>query len=158
VGSLQLWPGASNVIPGHVNITVDLRASGAALDKLVLRLHEAVKRSCVGLSCNVVTIHEAPTVWCGQKTVELLSQAAHSVSGSYVSSVPVEGAMQPKALPVITSGAGHDAMVLAEIADVGLLFVRCRDGISHSPLEFVRPEDVTYATCTLYTYLALSVL
>jgi hypothetical protein len=93
---MQVWPGAPNVIPGAVNITVDLRASGPTLDKLVLRLHEAVGRSCAGLSCNVVTIHEAPTVWCGERTVELLEHAARAVADSFVSSVPVEGAMQPR--------------------------------------------------------------
>jgi allantoate deiminase len=106
----------------------------------------------------VVTVHEAPTVWCGERTAELLRRAAQSVADSLVNSVPVEGVMPPKELPVMESGAGHDAMAMAEVTDVGLLFVRCRDGISHSPEEFVRPDDVAYATYTLYAYLASSVL
>ncbi|EFN53618.1 hypothetical protein CHLNCDRAFT_53494 [Chlorella variabilis] len=53
----------------------------------------------------------------------------------------------------LVSGAGHDAMVFAEVTKMGMLFVRCRDGISHSPLEHVTPDDVAAATATLYRYL-----
>lgn len=41
----------------------------------------------------------------------------------------------------LPSGAGHDAAAMAEITDVGMIFVRCKDGISHSPLEHVTRED-----------------
>lgn len=52
-------------------------------------------------------------------------------------------------VPLMTSGAGHDALAMAEIAPVAMLFVRCRAGISHSPEEFVAPEDVIAATRVL---------
>ena len=54
---------------------------------------------------------------------------------------------------VMVSGAGHDAMAIAEVAHMGMLFVRCRGGVSHSPLEHVEPEDVAAASAALYHYL-----
>ena len=45
----------------------------------------------------------------------------------------------------LISGAGHDAMVIAELAPTSMLFVRCRDGISHHPSEYVSPEDIAVA-------------
>ena len=53
----------------------------------------------------------------------------------------------------MVSGAGHDAMAIAEIARMGMLFVRCRGGVSHSPLEHVEPEDVAAASAALYHYI-----
>ncbi|KAL4857117.1 Allantoate deiminase 2 [Chlorella vulgaris] len=58
----------------------------------------------------------------------------------------------------LVSGAGHDAMVFAEVTKMGMLFVRCRDGISHSPLEHVHPDDVAAAAATLYRYLRKQLL
>lgn len=55
--------------------------------------------------------------------------------------------------PVLVSGAGHDAMVMANITRMGMVFVRCRDGISHSPAEYVAPEDVAAAVTALYEYI-----
>ena len=55
--------------------------------------------------------------------------------------------------PVMVSGAGHDAMAIAEISHMGMLFVRCRGGVSHSPLEHVEPDDVAAASAALYHYI-----
>ena len=49
----------------------------------------------------------------------------------------------------MTSGAGHDAMAMAQITPVAMLFVRCRAGLSHSPEEFVAPEDIIAAARVL---------
>jgi allantoate deiminase len=53
----------------------------------------------------------------------------------------------------LSSGAGHDAMAMADLAPVGMLFVRCRSGISHNPEEDVDPEDVEVAARTLLRFL-----
>jgi allantoate deiminase/N-carbamoyl-L-amino-acid hydrolase len=52
--------------------------------------------------------------------------------------------------PIMVSGAGHDAMFLAEITDIGMLFVRCRNGISHHPKEWAEIEDIALGTNILY--------
>lgn len=51
--------------------------------------------------------------------------------------------------PLLVSGAGHDGMALSGLCEVGMLFVRCRGGVSHSPLEHVEPEDVGAAITAL---------
>ena len=51
--------------------------------------------------------------------------------------------------PLLVSGAGHDGMALSELCEVGMLFVRCRGGVSHSPLEFVSADDVGAAITAL---------
>ncbi len=61
-------------------------------------------------------------------------------------------------VPVIASGAGHDALAMSEVTPIGMLFVRCRDGISHSPLEFVERKDVTVASLSMFHFLARETL
>jgi len=53
----------------------------------------------------------------------------------------------------LVSGAGHDALAMAERFKIGMLFVRCLDGVSHSPLERAEPEDVAFAARALAHYL-----
>jgi allantoate deiminase len=52
------------------------------------------------------------------------------------------------------SGAGHDAISLQHIGPVGMLFVRCKDGVSHNPAEFVEPDDIVTAAKVLVRFLA----
>lgn len=59
----------------------------------------------------------------------------------------------PEKVPVLVSGAGHDAMAIADIAKMGMLFVQCSGGISHHPSEYVAPQDVAAATVALAYYL-----
>ena len=66
--------------------------------------------------------------------------------------------MNEATVPVIASGAGHDALAMSEVTPIGMLFVRCRDGISHSPLEHVEPRDVTVASLSLYQFLVSEAL
>ena len=56
---------------------------------------------------------------------------------------------------MLISGAGHDALAMVEACPVGMLFVRCRDGVSHSPLEHAEPEDVAFAGRVLWKYLKI---
>ena len=53
------------------------------------------------------------------------------------------------------SGAGHDAVSLAQLTDVGMIFVRCKDGISHHPDESVREDDVAVAIDVTEAFLRL---
>ena len=56
-------------------------------------------------------------------------------------------------VPMLTSGAGHDALAMASLTRVGMVFVRCRGGVSHSPLEHVEDFDVGVATAVLFAYI-----
>ena len=130
VGYIDARPGATNVIPGHVSFTIDVRSASDANRKLavadiVRRIEEIAKRRDLALQADVT--HENRTVPCAPW---LSSQIGDAIAG--------EG-FRVFALP---SGAGHDGMALIDIADVAMIFVRCRGGISHNPAEHASLEDV----------------
>jgi len=130
VGAITALPGATNVIPGRVSFTLDIRAPTDAHRKLavaeiVRRIEAIAKRRELSLQIDVT--HENRTVPCAPW---LKTQVAEAVAA--------------EAYPVfeLPSGAGHDGMAMIDIADVAMLFVRCRAGISHNPAEHVEPADV----------------
>ena len=129
VGYIHAIPGATNVIPGQVSFTIDLRAPTdahrrLALADIVRRIEAIAKRRNLILQLDVT--HENRTVPCAPW---LKAQVAEAVAA--------EG------FPVfeLPSGAGHDGMAMIDIADIAMLFVRCRGGISHHPDEHVEPAD-----------------
>jgi allantoate deiminase len=129
VGYIHAMPGATNVIPGQVAFTIDLRAPTDAHRKRavadIVRQIEAVAKNRK-LKLQVDVTHENRTVPCAPW---LKSQVAEAVAA--------EGYRAFK----LPSGAGHDGMAMIDIADVGMLFVRCRGGVSHHPDEHVDTAD-----------------
>jgi allantoate deiminase len=129
VGYIHAMPGATNVIPGKVSFTMDIRAASdthrrRAVTDIVRRIESIAKRRKLSLQVDVT--HENRTVPCGPW---LRKQAADAVAaeGYRVFELP--------------SGAGHDGMAMIDIADVAMLFVRCRGGVSHNPAEHVEEAD-----------------
>ncbi|MEO8482026.1 MAG: allantoate amidohydrolase [Acidobacteriota bacterium] len=130
VGRISVEPGAVNVIPGVCHASVDVRhAIDATRRALIVRLREAADR--------IATRRGLTVAW-----IEQLDQSAVTMDASMTAAL-VE-AVEKAAIPYerMTSGAGHDAMVLASRMPVGMLFVRSPGGISHHPDETVRVEDV----------------
>ena len=130
VGYIHAMPGATNVIPGQASFTIDLRAPTdvhrkRAVTDIVRHIEAVAKRRNLVLQVDVT--HENRTVPCAPW---LKAQVADAVAA--------EG------YPVfeLPSGAGHDAMAMIDIADIAMLFVRCRGGISHHPDEHVDMADV----------------
>jgi allantoate deiminase len=129
VGYIHAMPGATNVIPGQVSFTIDIRAPSDAHRKLavagIVRRIEAVagRRN---LSLQIDVTHENRTAPCAPWLKAQVSQA-----------IAAEG-FRMFELP---SGAGHDGMAMIDIADVGMIFVRCRGGVSHHPAEHVELAD-----------------
>src|SRR5208337_2729155 len=137
VGRLEVWPGATNVIPGHVQFSIDLRAPddarrGAALADLKASIHSiAVAR---GVRATVAKTHEANAFVCDPRIVAGLTRAVAEVG------------VRPRILP---SGAGHDTMVMGGLCPAGMLFIRCKGGISHNPLESITLEDCALGLAAL---------
>lgn len=134
VGRLETFPGGVNVVPGRVEMSLDLRAETDALRDEVLDLVlERIRGFCAGrrLELTVEQIHAAPAVRCAPRLMDAVRTGIRAT-----------GDPEP---PELFSRAGHDAMALAAITDVGMLFVRCADGISHHPDESVTTEDVALA-------------
>jgi allantoate deiminase len=129
VGRLVAWPGATNVIPGHVQFSIDLRAPSdanraAALADVEARIFTiaAMRR----VQASIAKSHEAVAYVCDPNIVAGLANAVEDVG------------IRPRLLP---SGAGHDTMAMGALCPAGMLFVRCKDGVSHNPLESITVED-----------------
>ncbi len=143
VGQLTLHPGASNVIPGLVSLSLDVRHSDdGQREEACQRLEE--QASAIGMRRGVAAtwqlLQASPAVPCAPRLTMLLEQAIDA-SGWDVCR--------------LASGAGHDAVAIAGLTPVAMLFVRCRSGISHNPAEAVEPDDVAAAIAVLDRFLRL---
>jgi allantoate deiminase len=137
VGQMTVEPGASNVIPGHVTLSLDVRHALDARRRAAVRALHAKARTIArqrGLRLTWTTLQEASSVRCDAMLTRLLS-AAVARQGLRVVRLP--------------SGAGHDAAALAAICPVAMLFVRCRGGVSHHPAESIRQADAARAIAVL---------
>lgn len=129
VGQLNVKPGASNVIPGAVRFSVDLRA---AEDENRISASEVLKSNLKKISKNreleikINVIHEAKSISCDAE-----------ISGHIADSIDELG-WDVCRLP---SGAGHDAAAMADLTPVAMLFVRCAGGVSHNPAESITASD-----------------
>lgn len=133
VGTLQCSPGAVNVIPGEVALTLDIRGPEdkplAELLSSLLTQGEAIALRR-GLTFSADEYYQIPATRCDEGLQAALSRAVTGVQGRSLS---------------LPSGAGHDAIAMAGRWPVGMLFVRCDRGISHHPAEAVQEKDVALA-------------
>jgi allantoate deiminase len=133
VGDIAVEPGAANVIPGRAAASLDVRHADDAVREAAaeaLRGRALEIGAARGVKVEWEPIQATPAVPCSP---DLTDELAAAVGGT--------GHTAPR----LTSGAGHDAAMMAAIAPVALLFVRCEGGISHHPDESVREEDVAVA-------------
>jgi allantoate deiminase len=133
VGQISAKPGATNVIAAEARVTLDVRHKsddilGPAADSLVRMAHDIAERRGLSLRQNVLLSQRAVAM--NPFLVEQIQEAIRS-TGS-----------QPHRM---TSGAGHDAMILAEKVPAAMIFLRSPGGISHDPAESVLTEDVAKA-------------
>jgi allantoate deiminase len=143
VGEVSALPGASNVIPGEVRLSLDVRhAEDEAREAACtdLRAHAAAIAAERNARLDWQTVHQSAAVTCDQRLSALLSEAVKR--------------HQPE-LVLLPSGAGHDAAALSAITPVAMLFVRCKNGVSHHPDESARVEDVRTAIAVLDDFLRL---
>ena len=134
VGRMHVNPNERAVIPQQVTFTVDARSPDPAQrDELLARhealMHEVANRRDLGLSIRIDS-DRTPVA----SDPELVAAIAAAVSDA---GIPAQR---------MTSGAVHDAMQLAEIARIAMIFVRSQGGISHSPDEYTSPEDAAAGT------------
>jgi allantoate deiminase len=133
VGQCDIENSASNVIPGRVAFTLDVRdvkdaKRRAACAKLRKLAGVVAKRRGLKLSWEIV--QETPTAGMDTKLTAVLRKAAGGA-------------------PFLPSGAGHDAAVMSKVCPAAMLFVRCKGGISHHPDEGVQERDVAVAVDVL---------
>lgn len=129
VGKLEVAPGASNVIPGHALLTLDIRHQSdvrrlVAVKSLHAKARFIAKRRRLKLLWQPV--QENGAVQCDKALTQIFSKCVAN-RGLKVLQLP--------------SGAGHDGVVLSKICPVAMLFVRCKGGISHNPAESIKAAD-----------------
>jgi allantoate deiminase len=142
-GQLSLYPGASNVIPGEVALSLDVRHPDDSV-RAAACVELAAKASAIagarGVTCEWRELQAHASVPCDAHLRDLLA-----------------GAIEDQGYPVLTiaSGAGHDAVILSSLAPIVMLFVRCAGGVSHNPAESVAEADVAVALDVLERFVAL---
>jgi allantoate deiminase len=141
VGKIEALPGAINVIPGRVRFSLDVRAPTdmqreRAVGAIRGAFADIARRRQVAL--DVSPVWEAKTALCAPWLQDQLHTA-----------IEAEG-LQTRRLP---SGAGHDGMAMIAIADIGMLFVRCKGGVSHNPAEAITAADADVAVRVLLRFI-----
>jgi len=145
IGEIRIENPSRNVIPGDLTFTIDVRSSDS---KIFDRLHEAIRAAGAEIAARRNVSVAIEKIWRKEPTifdarlVDAVESAAKDMGYSHRR---------------ITSGAGHDACNLASVMPAAMIFVPCKDGISHNELE-----DATQADCTaganvlLHTVLSLA--
>ncbi len=142
VGMVQVFPNSRNVIPGRVKFSVDLRN---ATDALVDQMADEVKAFAAkapaesGLDVKIELVSSYPAQVFHADCVDAVGRAAQKLGYSNMPAV---------------SGAGHDAVYMAKLAPSGMIFIPCKDGISHNEIEDAKPEHIT-AGCNVLLHAML---
>lgn len=133
VGRMTALPGAFNVIPGAIEFSMDIRAeTSATRDEAVVAISAEIHAIAAqrGLKAEIHLTQALAESPCDPSLMGLLDEALADLS------------LPARRLP---SGAGHDAMVMADLCPVAMLFIRCEGGISHNPAEAVTEADCALA-------------
>jgi allantoate deiminase/N-carbamoyl-L-amino-acid hydrolase len=142
VGQLDVPGGSVNVIPGLCRLSLDVRAADdATRDAAVADILREIDAICSrrDIECKRDLTMAAPAVPCAPRLMDQLSASARRAGVA-----PFE----------LSSGAGHDAMKIAAITDVAMLFTRCGNGgISHNPLETMTADDAEISAQILLDFL-----
>jgi N-carbamoyl-L-amino-acid hydrolase len=138
VGCLNIHPGSRNVIPGEVKLTIDFRHLHAdKLQAMVDDLKQAIESACLqhGLTYHLTPTADFPPLDFASQCVDAVRQGAAQLGLSHMD---------------IVSGAGHDAIFIAELGPAGMIFVPCEGGISHNEIENATPEDLGAGCAVLF--------
>ena len=137
VGCLQAYPGSRNVIPGEVRMTLDFRhLLPERLDSMIEEVRGVIEATCKqhGLSFELTPTADFPPLYFNPDCVNAVLEAANELGLSNMD---------------IVSGAGHDAIFLAELGPAGMIFVPCEGGISHNEIENADPKDLAAGCAVL---------
>lgn len=131
VGMVQVHPNSRNVIPGSVKFSIDLRnATDELCDAMDADIRGVAERLAAetGLPIRIDQVSAYPAQAFHPDCVDAVARATEKLGYSNMPAV---------------SGAGHDAVYMARLAPAGMIFIPCRDGISHNEIEDAKPEHVS---------------
>ena len=133
VGLVEVTPGKTNIIPGKVRFTLDIRdKDDTTLNEISERIIKSIEASCKNrrLSHAIKQVSYTKPVFLSKKVVEIIENSARNQGIDTLRMV---------------SGAVHDSSVIAELTDVGMIFVPSKDGRSHCPEEYTYLKDIEIA-------------
>ena len=138
VGTIDVFPASRNIIPEEVTFTIDLRD----IDLERRNRYEAQLRGMIELICakhhltyQITEDWNSEPRYCATWLKEIIHQQCTNLHLD---------------APELMSGPFHDAMALSYATDYAMIFVRCKDGISHNPLEYASYEDLSLGAEVLY--------
>ena len=142
VGMVHVHPNSRNVIPGRVKFSIDLRNATDALvdtmaDEVKAYAEKLGKDSGLPITIELVSSYRAQAFHAD--CVDAVGRAATKLGYSNMN---------------VVSGAGHDAVYMAQLAPAGMIFIPCKDGISHNEIEDAKPEHIT-AGCNVLLHAML---
>ncbi|TVP51616.1 MAG: allantoate amidohydrolase [Halomonas sp.] len=133
VGKIENAPNGVNVIPQTTTLSIELRSPDDSLRRQArAQLFSQINTSleALNLGFDHCQTYEQPAAHCSKRLIDTMHSALQ------------DARIEPR---VLFSGAGHDALAMADLCDIGMLFVRCRGGISHHPDEAIKLEDLSAA-------------
>ena len=142
VGMVHVHPNSRNVIPGQVKFSIDLRNNtDEMVDKMDADIRATAARISAetGLPITIELVSHYPAQPFHAECVDAVARAARKLGYSNMPAV---------------SGAGHDAVYMAKLAPTGMIFIPCKDGISHNEIESAKPEHIT-AGCNVLLHAML---
>jgi beta-ureidopropionase / N-carbamoyl-L-amino-acid hydrolase len=134
VGAMKIEPGVINAVPGRTELSVDIRSTSAQVKDGVARMVKDQARKIAqqrSIGVDILSIREENPVPLDRRLLQLTREICDKNRIDY---------------EIMPSGAGHDAMQMAKITPAGMIFVPSKRGISHNPLEWTDPGDITLGT------------
>ena len=142
IGMVQVHPNSRNVIPGRVKFSMDLRnATDALVDQQVTEVKALATRlsASTGMVIDIELVSSYAAIGFHDECIDAVARASQKLGYS--------------SMPVV-SGAGHDAIYMARLAPSGMIFIPCKDGISHNEIEDALPEHIS-AGCNVLLHAML---
>ncbi|WDI78908.1 allantoate amidohydrolase [Candidatus Purcelliella pentastirinorum] len=140
IGKINCYPGATNVIPNKIKLTLDIRGpKNNELNKTISNILKKAKE--ISKKRNIIfnskKYYSTKSIKCNKKIKNIIKKTINKTQGN---------------CPSLASGAGHDAISMAKKWPIGMIFIRCIKGISHSPKEKVLKKDIIK---TIKTYMEI---
>jgi N-carbamoyl-L-amino-acid hydrolase len=147
VGMVQVFPNSRNVIPGRIQFSIDIRHTEAAkLDQMTLQLKEYIQAvsTAKSITIELKEVSYFPPCNFDAGCINAVRQAASTLGYSHMD---------------VVSGAGHDAIYMNRLAPTGMIFIPCKDGVSHNEIEDAKAEHLEAgANVLLHSILAYAKL
>jgi N-carbamoyl-L-amino-acid hydrolase len=138
IGSIATKPGSINTVPGEVEFTIDIRHPNKQVLQKMDRLLQQIfrkPRTPIEVKSELIETWQSDPVQFHKKCTDAIRDAANKLGIPYME---------------IVSGAGHDAIYLSRVTPTGMIFIPCKDGVSHNESEYAKPEDIEAGVSVLY--------